>query len=326
MRGRRCEHTTVAARYLATHVVGSRQKRFAEMTNEPGFFFVHVRTVRQLSPNLVRIIFGGDDLAKYVSIGAPDESVAIYFPAQGQSRPEPMEYRNGSWGYFDPERTPVGRNYTVRGFDPESAELTIDFVVHDGGVAAQWAIHAAAGRQVLFSRPRAWYRPPADMKWQLLAADLAGLPALARIISELDGTIQTHVVLEVIDQADLVALPSGPNVTVDTVVGTGNGVTPSVLAARVRDFVVPAAAGYVWFAGEAAESRSVRKHLRQEHGFSADRYDTIGYWRTNAERWIKEYTQVQDKVLAVYRSALDEGRSEKEAAEVLDLELERVGL
>lgn len=296
------------------------------MTNEPGFYFVHVRNVQRLSPNLIRIVFGGDDLAKYISIDVPDESVAIYFPAEGQVRPDPMEYRNGTWGYFDPERTPVGRNYTVRAFDTESAELTIDFVVHDGGVAAQWAIQAEPGRQVLFSRPRSWYRPPADMKWQLLAADLAGLPALARIIEELDGTVQTHVVLETIDDTDLAALPSGPNVTVDTCVGSGNGLTPSILADRVRNFAIPAAPGYVWFAGEAAASRSVRKHLRQEHGFSVDRYDTIGYWRTNSERWIKEYEQVQEKVLAVYQNALDEGRNEKEAAEVLDLALERVGL
>lgn len=296
------------------------------MSDEPGYYFARVQAVQKLSANLIRIVFGGVDLGRYASIGVPDESVALYFPNRGQARPEPMECRDGTWGFYKCDTPPVGRNYTVRTFDVASGEMTIDFVAHVGGVAAQWAINAEIGSELLMTRPRSWYCPPDGTQWQLIVADLTGLPAAARIVESIDPDTTVHMIVEVIDETDLNALPSAPNVVLDISVGTGNGIGPSVLSDRVRKFVPASPEGYLWFAGEAGESRLVRKHARSKFGWDASRYDTIGYWRVDAERWLKSYKEVQDTVLGVYQQALDDGRSLKEAAEALDSELERVGL
>ncbi|HLU54539.1 MAG TPA: siderophore-interacting protein [Pseudonocardia sp.] len=267
-----------------------------------------VQSVRPLGPNMIRIVLGGDGLAGYVPAGVPDEAVALWFRGP------------------DPAADPIGRNYSVRSYDAARSELTIDFVVHDGGVAARWARGAAPGDEVELSRPRCWYRPAADARWHLLVADLTGLPALARILEERDPAVPAHVIVEVIDDRELALLPRVPGVTVTASTGTGNGVAPSVLAERVRGHALPPGPGYVWFAGEASEARAVRKFLRNDHGWSRDRLDVIGYWRVDAERWTARYQRMQDELIAVYQRALESGRDEKEATELYDDALERVGL
>lgn len=264
--------------------------------------------MQPLGPNMIRIVLGDGDVARYVPIEVPDESVALWFPAAV------------------PDGEPIGRNYTVRAFDPARAAMTIDFVVHEGGVAAQWAVQATPGDKVEISRPRSWYQPSPDMRWQLLVADLAGLPALARILDERDPAVPAHVIVEVLDERDLAALPTAPGVTVEWSAGTGNGIAPSVLAARVRAHPLPPGTGYAWFAGEAGEARRVRKYLRTEHGWGRDRLDAVGYWRDDEERWTARYEQVQDEMIAVYQGALDAGRTEKEASELYDDALEQAGL
>jgi NADPH-dependent ferric siderophore reductase len=267
-------------------------------------FAAEVLSAEPLTPSLLRLVLGGGDLAGYPPIGLPDESVALYLPCDGGT---------------------VARNYTVRAVDPDAGRMTVDVVVHEGGIAATWAAAARPGDALRLSRPRAWYRPPAGTRWQVLAADLTGLPALARILEEGVAGVATHVVVEVLDEGDLAVLPEAPGVTVDAVVGAGNGVAPSVLADRVCARSGPGA-GYVWFAGEAGESRRVRKGVRSGWGWPADRLDAIGYWRGDAERWAERYRAVADRVGTVYQAALDEGRSQKEAAELLDIAYERAGL
>jgi NADPH-dependent ferric siderophore reductase len=278
------------------------------MGTQPDLLTAQVQTVRTLGPNMIRLVLGGSDLARYVPTGVPDEAIALWFRGE------------------DPDGEPIGRNYSVRAFDPARAAMTVDFVVHDGGVAAQWAKRAAPGDQVEFSRPRSWYRPSPDTRWQLLVADLAGLPALARILEERDPAVPAHVIVEVLDEQELAMLPAAPGVTVQACTGTGNGIAPSVLSDRVRAHPLPDGTGYAWFAGEASEARQVRKFLRTDHGWGRDRLDAIGYWRVDSERWTARYERVQDEVLAVYQGALEGGRSEKEAGELYDDALEQAGL
>jgi NADPH-dependent ferric siderophore reductase len=270
--------------------------------SERGLYRAEVLSSERTGPSFVRIRFGGNDLRDYVPHGSPDESVAVYFPG-----------------------TDGGRNYTVRRIEPDGT-LVVDFVVHDGGVAASWALSASVGDTVLFAMPRGWYRVPDGADWQLLVADLAGLPALARIVEELPKDARAHVIAEVRDRRDILEFDTAGAVTVDWHVGTGNGDGPGALVDAVREWPFPDGNGYVWFAGEAADSRAVRKFVRRERGMDADRFDIIGYWRVRAEQWLERYEKVEAVVAAAYTDALARGRSEKEAAEAYDEMLEKVGL
>ena len=46
----------------------------------------------------------------------------------------------------------------------------------------------------------------------------------------------------------------------------------------VRGIGWPEGPGYFWMAGESAQMRDIRRHLRHEVGFAAGAFDVMGYW------------------------------------------------
>lgn len=299
-----------------------------------GAIEVEVVSTERISPHLLRVVLAGEHLSTYRPLGVPDEAVALWFPRPGQDRPAPMTLEDGVWGHHDPQTAPPGRNYTVRAFTPgDQARMTVDFVVHPGGVAGEWAMQARPGQQLLITRPRSWFSPPPEAAWVLAAADLTGLPALARIIeqSRADGP-PVHALVEIADHEDLRALPSGGGHTrtVEVSVGTGNGIAPGALTdliARKLPALLELGPGYVWYSGEAGQSRSIRKLLRREHGLPLEQVTSVGYWRQDSERWSATFERVGgDRLIQVYLDAIDQGLSTSAAAEILDEEYEKAGL
>ncbi|WP_040509645.1 siderophore-interacting protein [Gordonia soli] len=289
-----------------------------------GYSFARVTATEDLNPRLRRVRL---DVADPDALGLPDqgdEAVGIYFPTDGRRPPE-MENRDGAWGYFD-EPIPPGRNYSVRALDPATREMVVDFVIHDHGVATTWAREASIDDEVVLAHGRGWYRPPTDAAWQLLVADLAGLPALARIIEELPTGTAATAIVEVVDESDLDYLPRRDDVEVRAVIEGGNGHGASALPSAVADFDHPEGPGYCWFAAEASASRAVRKQLRREFGWQREQYDIIGYWRFDGEAWAKRYAEHGTELLEVYQRAIADGKGEKAASEEFDAALERAGL
>lgn len=253
-----------------------------------------------------RIVLHVDDPATLDIEPAGDSAVGVYFPSDGSA---------GS--------VSVGRHYSLRHHD--GPIITVDVTVHTGGPGTRWALTAEPGDRVGLDHARSWYRPAADTAWQLLVADLAGLPAAARIVDELAEDAEAVLVVEVADPGDLGYLPEHPLVTVIPLVGSGNGCAPSALARTVEALRLPEGRGYCWFAGEAAESRAARRHLRGL-GWTIDQYDVSGYWRFDSEAWDQRFAELQDDVVAVYQRALADGKSDKVALEEFDEACARVGL
>jgi NADPH-dependent ferric siderophore reductase len=291
-----------------------------------GNVFGTVSAVADLGPRIRRIVFDVPELAQLHLPGRGDDAVGIYFPEPGSSRPPAMECRDGVWDFVDASDAPEGRNYSVRRVGTADGRITCDFVLHQQGVASDWARRVRIGEQVLLAHGRGWYRPEETTRWQLLIADLSGLPALARILEELPEGTRASVLVEVAEQDDLSYLPARRDVSIAATVGTGNGCAPSRLAEMVRQYLLPDGRGYCWFAGEAQAMRQVRKHLRGQHRWAAGQYDIVGYWRFDSETWDRKYEEVSDEMEAVYARALADGKDEKIASEEFDLALECAGL
>jgi NADPH-dependent ferric siderophore reductase len=266
----------------------------------------------QLSSRLRRIVLQVDDPDTLDVKAAGDSAVGVYFTGSA------TESDSG-----DGNESDEGRNYSVRYHD--GARITLDIVLHTHGTGTAWAASTTVGDRVGLDHARSWYRPPPDTAWQLLVSDLSGLPAAARIVEELPAGTRAILLVEVAATDDLDYLPQRDGVTVIPSIGTGNGHAPSTLAQSVRDHRLPAGRGYCWFAGEAAESRAVRKYLRGL-GWTVDQYDITGYWREDSEAWDAKFEKVQDDVLAVYLEALSQGKDDKVAFEEFDEACERIGL
>ena len=265
------------------------------------FSYASVIETFQLNPRLRRITLRVEDPAALAVQPGGDSAVGVY---------------------FDPAERNEGRNYSVRRQDGDRIDL--DIVLHASGPGTSWAQSARAGDRVGLDHARSWYRPAPGTEWQLLASDLAGLPATARIIEELPRTVSTTVIVEIADHHDLDYLPTRPEVTVVPSFGTGKGRAPSRLAELIGQIDLPER-GYCWFGGEAGESRAVRKQLRAR-GWTIDQYDVTGYWRVDSEAWDARFALVEDEVLGVYERALADGKGDKVASEEFDDALERIGL
>lgn len=281
-------------------------------------FSAEVRTVETLSPAMRRVVFGGAGLADYKSTGVGDEYVRILFPDDPDRIQEvPAQ--------LDPELVDLERlrTYTVRAHDLEAGTLTIDFVVHEGGVAAQWALQAKPGQQVLLNGPECLYSPPPDLQWQLLVADYAGAPAAIRLAEE--TTAATRLVIEIAADDHRLDVAARDGLEVLWVVG-GNGHGPSRLEEIVRSLVRPEGTGYVWVAGESRTLRGIRKHLRHELRLPATAYKSVGYWIENGERWREQYDALDPETRAQLEAMWDQPRDEEEIEDEYEDRLTELGL
>ena len=287
-------------------------------------FHAEVVEALDLSPAMRRVVFGGAGLADFRSTGIGDEYVRLLFPADPWERPELPGVVDDELDYASIDLTRL-RTYTVRAWDEAAGRLTIDFVVHPGGVAAKWALQAQPGQVVGVNSPTGLYDPPATIAWQILVADLAGLPAAARLAESAAEGVRTHLVVEIPHESARVPIAERPGLEVRWIVG-GNGHIGSRMEGVMRSLPSPGTDGYIWVAGETRALRGVRAHLRRGLGLPVDRYKTVGYWTADAERWFEAYESLDPAVRADLERLWDSERPVEEIELEYDERLTRLGL
>lgn len=275
-----------------------------------------VVSAHDLSPGMRRVVFGGAGLAVYRSTGVGDEYIRLLFPVDPAESPTlPLiEDGNLDYGSIDVDRL---RTYTVRDWQPAQGYLTVDFVIHAGGVAASWARQAAPGQVIGVNTPTGMYAPPAALLWQVLVADHAGMPAALRI-AETTPEVRTRLVLEVPSAQHQIEVAARDNLEVVWIHG-GNGHAPSRLEEAVRSLSRPDHDGYIWVAGETKVLRGIRKFLRHELRLPATAYKTVGYWIEDAEKWHQQYADLDEGT----RAALDAIWEQDEPEEVIEDQYDR---
>ncbi len=281
-----------------------------------------VQRVEELTPSMRRVVLGGPGLSDFVSTGVGDEYLRVLFPAEGQAEPVLPAVADGVLDYASVDLGLL-RTYTVRAHDPVAGEVTVDLVVHEGGVASTWARRARPGDVVGLTAPTGMYDPPPGLAWQILVADCAGLPALARILETTPPTVRSRVVVEVPDDDHRLPLAQEAEVTW---VSGGNGHGPSRLEDVVRSLPHPGPGGYVWVAGESLALRGVRAHLRRELGLPATAYKTVGYWIEDGEAWTARYRALDDATRLSLEALWRSDRPEEEIEDEYDERLTSLGL
>lgn len=258
------------------------------------FFDLRVLRAVRVSPAMIRVTFGGDDLAAAVSDGR-DQRFKLFLPQPGQDAPVlPEDLGEGwyaQWRAQDPAVRAVMRSYTVRDLRADLAELDVDFAVHGdadghGGPATNWAQAARPGDRVAVLGPVARdnggadFQPPAGTDWVLVAADETAMPAAAGILAWLPAGTRAKVWIEVPHPDDVQDLPTAASAEITWLVrGPGHA---SPLADAVRAAELPAGTPYSWIAGEAGMVRTLRRHLVGERGFDRRAVTFTGYWRRGA--------------------------------------------
>ena len=291
-------------------------------------FDAEVLGTTRLSAHLVTVTLGGE-LDGYATTGIPDEYVRLMIPPAGASLQLPVIDENWKITYPDDAPELAYRVYTVSDHRivEGQTQLDLDIALHDEGIGSDWARDCKPGDRVGIIEPHGLYAAPAGVGWQLLVADITGVPAVARILRGLDPGQRVEVVIVLTDPADEIALPSAADVSITWQIVAKDTDIADALAEAVTSRELPAEDRYVWLAGEARASRAVRRHLRRELGWPQADFYTCGYWQVDAEKWNARYDEVADEVIAKAAEVQKKvGEDEGAYLDALDDIYESVGL
>jgi len=237
---------------------------------------LQVRRSTLVTPRMVRVTLGGDELAGFGGAG-PDRRIKMFFPVPGQDRPAIPRAASGGPVWPSGEARPAIRTYTVRRFDADLGELDVDFVLHEGhGPAAAWARDAQPGAWVGVSEPGGRYEPDATADFHVVIGDETALPAVTTVLAALPAGVPALAFLEIADADEEQELPGSAAVTW---VHRGDAAPGEPLDAAVRAATFPAGRGQAWLSGESACVKDLRTHLLGERGIDRRAVYATGYWR-----------------------------------------------
>ncbi|WP_326577523.1 siderophore-interacting protein [Actinacidiphila glaucinigra] len=238
-----------------------------------------VQHVERLSPHMIRVVLGGEGLTGFPVGEYSDHYIKLLFPAEGVRYPEPFDIQRIR-AEFPRDQWPRIRTYTVRRWNAEARELTVDFVYHgDEGLAGPWAARVQPGEEVLFLGPGGAYAPDSAADWHLLVGDESALPAIAASLERLPEGAPARVFVEVSGPEEEQKL-STPGDAEVVWVHRGSGRVGEELVRLVAGLQFPPGDVQAFVHGEAGFVKRLRHLLRVELGVPRERLSISGYWRT----------------------------------------------
>ena len=151
-----------------------------------------VNKIFQLSQNMKRITFSGNDLKDF-----PQDEVGGYVK------------------FLFTEKNLV-RPYSIRAFRKESLQMDIDFSNHfgDQGYATKWANNAKVGDYIYISGPGPKQNLNFEYDWFLFAGDMTALPSISVHLENLPKKTRGIVLVEVLSKNDLIELKKPKNIKI----------------------------------------------------------------------------------------------------------------
>jgi NADPH-dependent ferric siderophore reductase len=247
-----------------------------------------VASTERLTPSLVRVVLGGEGLAAFRYEGYSDSYVKVQIPPPGAPYAAPFDLESIK-GELPREQWPRVRSITVRRWDAELGQLTLDFFDHgDTGFAGPWASSAQPGDLLQLLGPGGDYSPDPTADWHLMVGDSAALPAISASLERVPEGVPVIALLAVEDAADQLELSSPGRLDLRWFTGP-----PGVLAEAVERAELPAGRGHAFVHGEAEMVRAVRRHLLVDCGLPRESLSASGYWKQNRtdEDWRAEKSE-----------------------------------
>lgn len=225
---------------------------------EPKRRSLTVLSTERVTPSMLRLVLGGDDLADFVS-AAPDDHVKVAIAG-----PDGVEER---------------RDYTPRRFDAARRELTLDFALHEAGSATLWAMAARPGDRldVLGPRGSAVVEGATVAQW-LLIGDETALPAIGRRIEEAAPGARLTSLVAVTSAIEEQRFATAATLDARWIHRPATALTQAAPFIAALETIKLEPATYVWVAAEAGVARAVRAYLADSRGVPIGWIKAAGYW------------------------------------------------
>ena len=220
-----------------------------------------IAVIEQRSANQKRVVFRGDDLARF-----PDDFEGGYVK---------LLFAEGSGDSAKVRR----RSFTVRAFDRATLSLTVDFAAHAPiGPAMRWLAEAEVGDSVRLMGPGPIKRIDPSADWLLFAGDMTALPAISVHLERLPASARGHVIIQVPSPEDRQAIERPSGVELHWIVET----EPSALVDAVRSLEWQPGRVSAWIATEFSAMRELRRYVRDERRVADDDLYISSYWKLDA--------------------------------------------
>lgn len=263
-----------------------------------------VRRSEPIGESMIRVVLGGGELERFSASVCTDSYVKLVFLSPGVEYPRPLDVNAVKTTHAAAD-WPRLRTYTVRDWDAELKELTLDIVVHgDAGLAGPWAKSVKPGDEVFVVGPGGEYAPDPSADWHLLVGDESALPAICVSLASLPEDAIGHVFLEVDGPSGEVPLAGPAGVTVSWLHRAG-GPVGHLLVTAVAGLEFPAGKVHAFVHGEAGFVKELRRVLRIDRGLAREQLSISGYWRYGAddEAWRAAKRQWNQEVEAAESAA-----------------------
>ncbi|WP_076999251.1 siderophore-interacting protein [Variovorax sp. KK3] len=237
---------------------------------------LEVRATERVTPHLVRITLGGDQLEGFASPGF-DDHAKLFFPDE-QTGQLTLPTAGPDGPVWPPGGKPAMRDYTPLNHDAAAGTLQFDFALHEAGPATRWAERARVGDILGVGGPRGSFIVPTGFDWHLLIGDDTALPAISRRLAELPEGARAVVLAEVDGESDRITLPTRARLDLHWV-HRGSAADAHPLLDRLRSLTLPAGDFHAWIACESAAAKALRVFLVDERGANPKWIRASGYWR-----------------------------------------------
>ncbi len=238
----------------------------------PGPRLLTVANAWRLTPNMIRVVFAGPELEGFPT-GREGGNCKLMIPDIGETKERfAARLQNGP--------PPVRRTYTIRKFDADTQELTIDFVAHgDEGPASRWASDAKPGDFLGFAGPSAPKVTQFNADWYLVAADPSAIPVAAAALEAMPRDAKGVAIFEVTSPDDKqdIAIPAG--IDVHWLIHPDPHVSSVAQEEVIRTLEWPDGRVQTCIAGESGVIRSLRAFVMNERKLPKEDVYISGYWK-----------------------------------------------
>lgn len=251
---------------------------------------LEITRIEDLGPRMRRLTLSGPQLDAFERDGhalpafrsdGPDDHIKV-FPPPADGSTVVLPAQDDGKLLWPADHSAIHRDYTVRRVVAHAGDcgapdaIVVDFVLHEGGVAAQWATRVHVGDRLHVAGPRA-STTLTPVEHLVLLGDATALPAIGRFIEEAPPATSVTALIEVVDAADEQNLhrPGGGELDITWVHRSAG----DDLVTRAQALPELSDDPYVFIAGEHSLVRTLRRVFRDEHGLDRDRCRAAGYWR-----------------------------------------------
>jgi len=218
----------------------------------------------EVTPTMARFTLSHPTFADF-GVEQPGEIITLGWCDEGEELVLPLL----RWRFPEGKPEQHWRNFTVRDYRPDRAEVDVDFFLHgDAGRAAGWALRAKPGDRVGFAGPRLHWKGVDGHDWSLLVADETGVPALLAILATLPAGHRS-IAIAGADDPQEIATPADVDL---------RWVPAADIVDAVRALDLPDGPGAVWGGGHSPAMTKIRRHVRAQRKFARGAVQVLGYW------------------------------------------------